>query len=246
MQLRTVSIVVGVWASLASGLMADDARPTATPAAAADTLAALPIRPMPARGTGGLHGALTILLTGDGGWRAIDKQLADSLAAHGAGVVVLDSRAYFHARRDPDGTANDVARVATQYLAAWGDERLILVGYSRGADVLPFVASRLPPDLAGRVRLVALLGPARHANFKFHLVDLFADKRRADDLMTIPEIEKLRGAPVLCIFGADEKDTACRDVHSTLVTPIEMPGGHHFDEEYGIIAHRILQALDGE
>ena len=37
-------------------------------------------------------------------------------------------------------------------------DKVVLIGYSLGADVLPFMASRLKPDLVNRVVLIALLG----------------------------------------------------------------------------------------
>src|SRR5579862_3932446 len=96
-----------------------------------------------------------VMLSGDGGWAAIDKQLADTLAAHGITVVGLDSRSYFSTQRDPDGASKDLAWIARRYLSQYGADSLILVGYSHGADVLPFMTSRLPRDLLGRVRVVA-------------------------------------------------------------------------------------------
>jgi type IV secretory pathway VirJ component len=60
--------------------------------------------------------------------------------------------------------------------------------------------------------------------------------------MNVPEIEALKGRPVLCFYGADEKDSACRLADRSVITPIEMSGGHHFDGKYGEIATRILGA----
>src|SRR6185312_11181986 len=52
---------------------------------------------------------LAVMLSGDGGWAAIDKELSDSLAAHGIAVVGLDSRSYFSTQRDPAGASTDLA-----------------------------------------------------------------------------------------------------------------------------------------
>jgi type IV secretory pathway VirJ component len=185
---------------------------------------------------------LAVLLTGDGGWAGLDKQLADSISSHGTPVVAVDSRAYFSKQRDPEGASQDLARILRHYLASSGAEHVLLVGYSRGAEVLPFMATRLPADLLERVQVIALLGPARNANFKFHLIDLVSNRSRKDDLMTIPEIEKLRGHRILCFYGVDEKESACRSLPSTLATSYEMPGGHHFGKKYGVIATKILEA----
>src|SRR4029450_9754433 len=86
-------------------------------------------------------------------------------------------------------------------------QRVVLLGYSRGADVLPFMASRLPPDLRARVALVGLLGPGTSVDFEFHLSEWVADAARAGALPVRPEVEKLRGMPILCIYGAAEADS---------------------------------------
>jgi len=188
---------------------------------------------------------LAVMLSGDGGWAAIDKELSDSLAAHGIAVVGLDSRSYFSTQRDPAGASTDLAWIARHFLSQYGADSLILVGYSHGADVLPFMTSRLPPDLLRRVRVMALLGAAPNANFKFHLIDLISNKKRKDDLMTVPEIERLAaaGVRILCVYGTDESESACPSVANVRgVTVTAMPGGHHFDKEYGVIGSHVLDA----
>jgi type IV secretory pathway VirJ component len=231
--------LVAVLVATASG---SSGRPAPSGLARRDTID-LPLHEVAARGTPSR--TIAVLLSGDGGWAAIDRELSDSLAAHGIAVVGLDSRTYFSTQREPDGASRDIARVAHRYLARFAADSLILIGYSRGADVLPFLSTRLPSDLLVRVRLVALLGIAPNANFKFHLIDLISNKKRKDDLMTVPEVEKLAasGTRVLCVYGLDESESACRSlvrVHG--VTVAAMPGGHHFDKAYGVIGSRLLDA----
>ncbi|HEU4585222.1 MAG TPA: AcvB/VirJ family lysyl-phosphatidylglycerol hydrolase [Gemmatimonadaceae bacterium] len=208
-----------------------------------DSLSGLPltvVRPAP----GDSAAELAILLTGDGGWADIDKEISDSLARHGIPVVALNSREYLSTRRTPQGVADDVARIIRFYARAFGRQALLLVGYSRGADVMPFVANRLPNDLRSRVRLVALLGLAPNANFKFHLIDLVSNHHRADDLPTLPEVQRLHGTPILCFYGVKEKEAACSSLPDSVATTVAMPDGHHFGGRYGEIVDRILAALE--
>src|SRR6202043_924755 len=112
-----------------------------------------------------------LLLTGDGGWAGLDQELAARLAASGVPTVGLNSLKYFWTTRTPAQTANDVARVLRHYLAAWGKERVLLVGYSFGADVLPFVVNRLPADLRARGASGNLLGIDSNASFEISIAD---------------------------------------------------------------------------
>lgn len=211
---------------------ADDRAP-----AAAD-VADLPLVEVPA--SGAPTGTLAVILSGDGGWASIDRDIGGQLAAHGVGVVGVNSLRYFWTRRTPDGAAADLARILRHYIAAWHAQRVVLLGYSRGADVLPFMASRLPPDLRARVALVGLLGPGTSVDFEFHLSEWVADAARAGALPVRPEVEKLRGMPILCIYGADESDSLCPALDATLATPLPQPGGHHFGGDYDAVVGRIL------
>jgi type IV secretory pathway VirJ component len=205
-----------------------------------DSLRDLPIVELPA--TGPASSAMAIIVSGDGGWAKIDKQIGGALAAEGVPVVGLDSRAYFRQSRTPQQASRDLARLMRQYLHAWGKRRVILVGYSRGADVLPFMADDLPDSLRRHVSEIALLGAANHASFTFHLVDLVMDRHRKSDLATLPAIEALTGARVLCFYGTRETDTVCPALRRSVATIIAMPGGHHFGGDYRAMAMRILTA----
>jgi type IV secretory pathway VirJ component len=187
-------------------------------------------------------GTLAVMFSGDGGWASIDRDIGGQLAARGVDVVGLNSLRYFWTRRTPESAAADLDRVLRHYLAAWDGRRVLLLGYSRGADVLPFLAARLAPDLRSRVAAIALLGPSRSVDFEFHLSDWVADADRGTELPIRPEVEKLRGLPVLCVYGKDETDSLCPELAPPLATVLEQPGGHHFGGEYDDIVTRILGA----
>ena len=212
-------------------------------AAQAPELKDLPL--VEVRASGPAHtSTLAVILSGDGGWADIDKQIGQTLAERGVDVVGFDDRAYLRGgKRDPDGTARDVSRTAAYYLNAWGDQRLMLIGYSRGADFLPFVANRLPPALRARVALLAMLGLQERASFKYRFSDLWATRSRASDIPILPELERLRGTNMMCVYGKDEDESLCREVDSTLVHVVARPGKHHFDGDYQLLSTLILDRV---
>ena len=214
----------------------------ARPALAAD-VSDLPLVELPAADSADPR--LAVVLSGDGGWASIDREVGGALAQSGVAVVGLDSLQYFWKKRTPDESAAALARVLHHYLDAWHKERLILIGYSRGADVLPFMASRLPADLRERVVLVALLGPALSVEFEFHVADWLGGGGSAEALPIPPEVAKLRGLKLICIYGRDESESLCRQLDSDLGARIELPGDHHFGGDYAGIARRILAAAGG-
>ena len=182
---------------------------------------------------------LALLLTGDGGWAGLDQELAARLAASGVPTVGLNSLKYFWTQRTPDQTARDVARLMRHYLAAWNKQRVILVGYSFGADVLPFVVTRLPPELRARIASVSLLGIDASASFEVSVADWVGSGDGGSP--TRPEVTALSHVPVLCIYGEGESDSICPGLPAAANLAREQIGkGHHFSGEYATLADRIL------
>ena len=125
----------------------------------------------------------------------------------------------------------------------WNKTKAVLVGYSRGADVLPFLASHFPPGRLKQVRLLALLGPATSNRFEPLATGYIHVGARPPELPLAPEVEKLRGLRILGFYGADETDSLCKVTTPDLMECIQLPGGHHFGGAYTQIAERILAEL---
>jgi len=184
-----------------------------------------------------------LLLTGDGGWAGLDQELAARLAAAGVPTVGLNSLKYFWSRRTADETARDVARVLRHYLLVWHKQRVLLVGYSFGADALPFVVNRLPPELRARVASVSLLGIDANASFEVGVAEWVGSDAGAAP--TRPEVAALAHLPVLCLYGEGEADSICPSLSSPGVVAEQVGRGHHFSGEYATLADRILAFARG-
>jgi type IV secretory pathway VirJ component len=215
------------------------ARAQAPTAADSENVNGLPLVELAAPDTG--H-TFVVFLTGDGGWADIDKRIGERLAERGLPVVGFNLRDYLKERRTPDEVSRDVARVIRTYEKKWNRDRVVVVGFSRGANLAPFALSRLPEKMRSEVALVAMIGLAQAANFKWHFQDLFRDVKRPDDVPTLPEIEKLSSMRMICVYGADEKESGCRQVPG-IVKRVERTGGHHLDGDFRAVADMIVDAL---
>jgi type IV secretory pathway VirJ component len=203
-------------------------------------LADLPIVEVPAAAANRASGLFAVLLSGDGGWAGIDKSLGVAFAAQGIPVAGFDSLRYFWSARTPEGLAADLDRVIRYYAARWGRDEVVLVGYSQGADVLPFALNRLPPATRATVRLAALLGPGQKAAFEFHVSNWLG---ASGDLAIAPEARKLAARDTLCLYGLDEKDSLCPELAPEHARAMPLAGGHHFGGDYDALAARILAAV---
>jgi type IV secretory pathway VirJ component len=203
-------------------------------------LADLPIVTVPAQPGTPAGSTFAIILSGDGGWAGLDKDVANALSAAGIPVIGLDSLRYFWSPRTPAGLAADIDRMTSYYLAKLGKQQVLLVGYSQGADVLPFAVNRLRDTTRAHVGLAAVMGLSEHALFEFHMSSWVADDDSGP--ATLPEVDKITGVPVLCIYGEEETDTLCPklDPHKAIV--VKLKGGHHFDGDYAGLARIILSS----
>ena len=186
---------------------------------------------------------LAFLVSGDGDWAPTDRTLAHDLNARRISVVGLKARSYLSQEKTPEQAAVDAGRVLRHYLSAWQADSVVVIGFSRGADVAPFMVRRLPADLRSRVRLVALLSPSQTVGFKFHWSDLVMDTQRPGDLPVGPEVTGLQGLRVMCVYGADDAHSLCPALPPHSTEQVRMDGGHHLGGDTDRIAGMIAAEL---
>jgi len=208
-------------------------------AAQASTPTKLPLIEVPSKK--GTSDTMVVFVSGDGGWATIDKSISRVLADSGMPVIGLNALQYFWTKRTPESASRDLQWIVENYLTAWKKGRVMMVGYSRGADVLPAMVARLPIELRSRIRLIALLGPSPNVQFEFHVSDWL---RNASTGMAVkPEVDKLREQRILCLSGEDDKDSLCRVLSGPRMDVVMLKGAHHFDGGYEKLARIILEHL---
>jgi type IV secretory pathway VirJ component len=184
---------------------------------------------------------LVLFLSGDGGWRDLDKTIAERLAANGLQAVGFDCLSYFWHQRSPEKLASDLARAMHHYRRAWGAERFVLAGYSFGADVLPAAMARLDPEAKASIAELVLLGLSDTADWVIHPAEWIGIRAKGDPIL--PDAAKLDMRRVLCVSGREEEVSLCRDPIFASAERIETAGGHHFDGDYAALAMKIFASI---
>lgn len=213
------------------------AQAVATLADAIEPFGNLPVVDLPAST---LPKAVAVIVSGDGGWRDLDKTIAEWLSARGVHVVGLDALHYFWSKRTPQQLAADVAQLLGD-ADPDGDLPVMLIGYSFGADTLPFAYPLLPKDIQDRIRLVALLAPGRTTSFQITVSGWLGVDDSGYEI--VPAIAALPHDRVLCVFGKEDSDSACPDPTLKGITLLQTDGGHHFDGNYDALGQRFLDRL---
>jgi type IV secretory pathway VirJ component len=192
--------------------------------------------------TRGVSDTLVVFVSGDGGWASIDREVSGVLTSEGMPVVGLNALKYFWTKRTPETASRDLATIIDRYLSTWHKSRVLLVGYSRGADVLPAMVSRLPAETQGRIRMIALLGLSSTVEFEFHVADWM--RNTSAGVPVKPDIDKLSSQRILCLSGEDDRDSLCPQLigrpHIDVVT---LKGSHHFDGGYAKLGQIIIEHL---
>jgi len=171
---------------------------------------------------------VALLISGDGGWYGFEQSIADSFAKQGIPTIGLDSKKYFWHRRTPEETASDIARALDFYGKEWGREKFVLIGYSLGAEIVPFIVTRLPEEIKSRIESAVLLSPATTTDFEIHISNMLGMGNKQNTYNTIDEIVKMQSVPTLLIFGDGEKTQIPELLNGIPVIIRKIPGDHHY------------------
>ncbi len=184
-----------------------------------------------------------IFLSGDGGWAHFDEEVSDRLAAAGLPTVGLSSLRYLWQEKSPQQIAADFARIDAHYRNAFGASRVLIVGFSLGANVVPFAATELPTEMQDSLAGLALLAPEVETGFEI-VVGGWLGRPTGAHLVT-PQIDAAAqrlAAPVLCLYGSKESVSACPEASGAGLAKHMFEGGHHLAKDYDRIAQILIEA----
>ncbi|WP_158806912.1 virulence factor family protein [Beijerinckia sp. L45] len=207
---------------------------------ASKDVSALPIIPLPVDAPSRM---MAVVLSGDGGWRDLDKRLADRIQSMGVPVVGWDSLRYFWRVKTPAQTAADLAAVLEEYSTKWKADKIALIGYSFGADVLPFLYDRLAPTLRAKVTMVSLLGLESKADWEITVTGWLGAPPSDAAIPVAPALASMPAGLIQCFYGAEESESACPLLDADHVELVKTAGGHHFGHDYDSIAQTIMDGF---
>ncbi len=184
---------------------------------------------------------LVVMYTGDNGWWHQMRDVTRRLNDRGASVVGVSTVRYFLGRKSPERAAADLTAVIDYYTDVWKRPKVIVVGYSFGADALPLFLDRLGPETRSRVRLLTLINPTDYGDLAFRGVSWF-DLRWPSAQDLAPALRKLTGTPILCIQSDRDRHAACSRFPPDLVHTLVLPTDHHLTGQRDQVADAILAA----
>ncbi|WP_341207442.1 AcvB/VirJ family lysyl-phosphatidylglycerol hydrolase [uncultured Sphingomonas sp.] len=181
-------------------------------------------------------------ISGDMGLRfLLGASTSRGLTEHHFTVLGVSSPVFFRFRRtraEVDAFVADAVRTA---LKRTGQQRVVVMGQSYGADIVQTGLAHLPADLRAHVAGIVLILPGETVFYRADPTGWVY--RGTPDSIGTETGNTLTWAPLTCIYGDEEDDSLCPKLRVPGATIIAMPGGHnlHHDGE-GLLAH-VLGAV---
>lgn len=183
---------------------------------------------------------LVVYISGDGGMNGFSNSLIKSLNAKGYAVLALDAKNYFWQKREPREFADAMNSAIALYLKNKKRNSFVVLGYSFGADVTPFLITRLTSALNSKCKNVLMLSPSANTNFEINFLDMLG-WGSSKGKNVVNELNKL-SLPFVLFFGKDEKSLPVNEVtaHKQVVI---IEGGHHYDNDIEAVAENLVSKI---
>ena len=185
---------------------------------------------------------MVFYISGDGGWYSFEQKLCDYFADAGIPTVGLDAKKYFRNRHTPKESAKDAAQLLNYFSGLWHKEKILLIGYSMGAEVMPFIYEYLPEGLQKKVEKIILLSPEEKADFEVHITNMLDLGSFENTYNVLEEIKKINLlTSILVITGNSEDSSLPAELSGTKVNFATVPGNHRLNHDSKVIFDVISQ-----
>ena len=183
---------------------------------------------------------LILYLSGDGGWNKFSTSFINTLNKQGYSIVALNSRSYFWKKKVSAKAAEEISILLDRYLKSWKATSFILIGYSFGADVAPFIQSNFNPFILDNLKHTVLMSPSDKTDFEIHVLGMLGFSNSGESVTN--QINKLT-KPVTIVLGTDEKDFPLSSISLKHYQTIKIDGGHHYDGHIEELVKKITQSI---
>lgn len=192
------------------------------------------------------HKPILFYISGDGGFNTFSKGLGKNLHALGYDVFALNTKLYFWNKKTPEQTSAAIENYISMQLQGRKNQKVILAGYSFGADVTSFVYNHFTEGMKKKIQHVFIIGPSKTTDFKIHLTEYFGAEPPKGSFPVIPEINKMNGVPLTLILS-DFEFAHFPYQEITLTRQYQMKhiaGTHDYDDNTQMLSAYIHEILE--
>jgi type IV secretory pathway VirJ component len=179
-------------------------------------------------------------LTGDGGMKKFSVDMVTILASHGYPVIGLNTLKYFWNKKTPQQAAADVTALLNYYSNQWNNHSYIFIGYSMGADVLPFIYQQLSPAFKEETQQLVFMSPSASTDMVVHISDMLGKSSTPGSMNVPAAMNTINNKPLLLIFGQNENDFDLKAITISNYKSLVLPGGHHYNDDAQGVVQQIM------
>ncbi|MEO8768580.1 MAG: AcvB/VirJ family lysyl-phosphatidylglycerol hydrolase [Ferruginibacter sp.] len=178
-------------------------------------------------------------ISGDGGFNSFSSDLCSSIHKQGYNVIALNAKKYFWDKKTPEQTATDIENYLIKKIAVQKNKHVSIIGYSFGADVLPFLLTRFSASLNQNVTSAIIMAPSGSTDFEIHWADMFGNSKKRE-MDVVSEMNKIKSTKLIHISGDEDLLDESKIILKNYIHEI-LPGGHHFDGNIDELTKTILK-----
>jgi type IV secretory pathway VirJ component len=184
-----------------------------------------------------------IFLTGNGGWRNLAQSVTQYLNSKNVSVLAINIKKYLWSEKKPAQIACDLQVLIDRYNDKWGQRRVVFLGYSMGAEVLPFAINCMEDKYIEALNDIILIGPWQKATFKVNLLDYIMEVNKGADIYSELLKMKTKTGYIIC----DDNDISiCNKGLDGVIDHDLLGGGHHYGGDYMALSKLIGKRLNLE
>jgi type IV secretory pathway VirJ component len=183
---------------------------------------------------------LVFYISGDGGYTSFSEGVCTTINKAGYKVTSLNSKSYFDDQKTPKQTTDDIVNYLNDEFNKRKDQQFILIGYSFGGDITPFIINLFPDSIKKKLISVVLLSPSTSTDFETHVWDKLGLKKKRS-MNVVAEINKLGAIKTTIILGDDDADFPINSIKLKNYVHELLPGGHHYEGNTDEVGKTIMK-----
>lgn len=179
-------------------------------------------------------------ISGDGGFNTFSKTFSQELHQHGYDVFALNTKKYFWKKKTPLQASQDTENYLKQVTKNRKNKKIIIIGYSYGADVAPFIYNRFDADFQKNIQNLVIIGPSKVNDFEIHVEEYIRGEQEYG-FSVLREINQIKNVSfTLVVSDLEYKYFPINEITLKDYKFLHLKGNHHFDGNTKMLADSVI------
>ncbi len=180
-------------------------------------------------------------ISGDGGFNTFSKAFSEELHRYGYDVFALNTKKYFWEKKSPLQASQDTEKYLKKITKNRTNKKVIIIGYSYGADVAPFIYNRFDQDFKKNIQDLIIIGPSKVNDFEIHLKEYITGKME-HGYSVVNEINQIKNVPfTLVVSDFENKYFPKNEITLKDYQFLHLQGNHHYGGNTKMLADSIVK-----